>query len=220
MKLISCPPFGTKWEGNDDPELKDDLRFAGPGALAPKRASDFAFIMHSLYHLKEDGVATMVCFPGILYREGAEKKIRKWLVDKNYIDAIIQLPENLFFGTSISTCILVLKKNENDNGILFINAKDLFIKSKIRNKLDDKNIELIYDTYQKREDKNFFSRVVYKKEIVEKDYSLGVDKYIFEEEVEEIVDIEKLNMEASELSEDVYKLNQYIDKLIQSFYGG
>lgn len=219
--IVSNPPFGTKWEGSDKPELKEDPRFSPAGVLAPKKASDFAFIMHSLYHLKPGGIAAIVCFPGILFRDKAEKEIRKYLVQNNYVEAVIQLTDRLFFGTGITTCILVLKKRENNReeggGILFINARDLFVKAKTRNKLDDRSIELIYEAYKSREDRENFSRIVSGGEIKERDYSLSVDAYIWKEEVEEIVDIEKINRGATELSEKVYKLNKHMDELLQSF---
>ena len=150
--IVSNPPYSIKWAGSDNPLLINDPRFAPAGVLAPKSKADLAFIMHSLSWLAHNGTAAIVCFPGIMYRGGAEKKIRKYLVDNNYIDCIIQLPSNLFFGTSIATCIMVMKKNKKDNKILFIDATKECIKVTNNNKLTPENIDHIVDMFTKRED--------------------------------------------------------------------
>ena len=141
--IVSNPPYSIKWEGDANPTLANDPRFAPAGILAPKSKADLAFIMHSVSYLAANGSAAIVCFPGIMYRGGAEKKIRKYLVDSNYIDCIIQLPSNLFFGTSIATCIMVLKKNKTDNSILFIDASKECVKVTNNNKLTQENIDNI-----------------------------------------------------------------------------
>jgi len=158
--IVSNPPYSTKWEGNDNPVLINDPRFAPAGVLAPKSKADLAFVMHCLSWLASNGTAAIVCFPGVLYRGGAEQKIRKYLVDNNYIDTIIQLPENLFFGTGIATCIMVLKRSKGDNDILFIDASKEFVKSGNKNKLSSENIQTILNAYIERKDKGHFASVV------------------------------------------------------------
>lgn len=146
------PPYSIKWEGDNNATLINDPRFAPAGVLAPKSKADLAFIMHSLSWLATDGTAAIVCFPGVMYRGGAEKKIRKYLIDNNFIDCVIQLPDNLFFGTTIATCILVLKKSKSENATLFIDASKECVKITNSNKLTQENIQHILTTYQERTD--------------------------------------------------------------------
>ena len=151
--IVSNPPYSIKWAGDENPLLINDPRFAPAGVLAPKSKADLAFIMHSLAWLASNGTAAIVCFPGIMYRGGAEQKIRKYLVDNNFIDCIIQLPSNLFFGTSIATCIMVLKKGKTDNKVLFIDASSECVKVTNNNKLTPENINKIVDTFAQRQKK-------------------------------------------------------------------
>ena len=193
--IVSNPPYSIKWAGDDDATLINDPRFAPAGVLAPKSKADMAFIMHSLSWLASNGTAAIVCFPGIMYRGGAEQKIRKYLVDNNYVDCIIQLPSNLFFGTSIATCIMVMKKNKNDNKTLFIDATSECIKVTNNNKLTVKNIERIVNIFANREEINHFSHLSSYEEVVENNYNLSVSTYVEAEETREKIDIVKLNAE-------------------------
>ena len=172
--IVSNPPYSIKWAGNDNPVLINDPRFSPAGVLAPKSKADFAFIMHSLAWLAANGTAAIVCFPGIMYRGGAEQKIRRYLVDNNFIDCIIQLPSNLFFGATISTCIMVMKKGKTDNKILFIDASKECIKVTNNNKLTPENIKRIVGAYTKREDEEHFSHLASLEEIAENNYNLSV----------------------------------------------
>lgn len=193
--IVSNPPYSIKWAGDENPLLINDPRFSPAGVLAPKSKADMAFIMHSLSWLASNGTAAIVCFPGIMYRGGAEQKIRKYLIDNNYIDAIIQLPGNLFFGTPIATCIMVMKKNKNDNKTLFIDASKEFVKVTNNNKLTPDNIERIVDTFTKREDIDHFSHMASYDEVVENNYNLSVSSYVEAEDTREIIDITELNAE-------------------------
>ena len=187
--IVSNPPYSIKWEGNDNPLLINDPRFAPAGVLAPKSKADLAFIMHCLSWLASNGTAAIVCFPGVLYRGGAEQKIRKYLVDNNYIDAIIQLPENLFFGTPIATCIMVLKRSKSDNNILFIDASKEFIKVTNNNKLTSENIQNILNAYIERKDIDHFVKLASREEVEEFDYNLSVTAYVEQEDTREKIDI-------------------------------
>jgi len=193
--IVSNPPYSIKWAGDDNPLLINDPRFSPAGVLAPKSKADLAFIMHSLTWLATSGTAAIVCFPGIFYRSGAEKKIRKYLIDNNFIDCVIQLPSNLFFGTSIATCIIVLKKSKSTNNTLFIDASGEFIKVTNNNKLTDDNIGKIVATYVNHETTNNFSTLVPNSEIAEKDYNLSVNMYVEQEDKREALDILELNAE-------------------------
>ena len=173
--IVSNPPYSTKWAGDDNPILINDTRFSPAGVLAPKSKADLAFVMHSLSWLSTNGTAAIVCFPGIFYRGGAEQKIRKYLVDNNFIDCIIQLPDNLFFGTSIATCIMVLKKSKNENATLFIDATAECEKVTNNNKLRDKNIKNILKMFTDRADIAHKARLVQNSEIAENDRHKGVE---------------------------------------------
>lgn len=212
--IVSNPPYSIKWEGKDNPILINDERYSPAGILAPKSNADFAFIMHSLYLLNTTGTAAIVCFPGIFYRGNAEQKIRKYLVDNNFIDTIIQLPENLFYGTSITTNILVLSKSKGSSEVLFIDASDLFIKVTNQNKLSDENIDEIIKLYNDREDVDKLSRLVSKDEIANNDYNLSVSSYILKSDEKEVIDIKLLNEEINQLSNRNHELRQAINEII------
>lgn len=213
--IVSNPPYSIKWEGNDNPLLINDPRFAPAGVLAPKSKADLAFIMHCLSWLASNGTAAIVCFPGVLYRGGAEQKIRKYLVDNNYIDAIIQLPENLFFGTSIATCIMVLKRSKSDNNILFIDASKEFIKVTNNNKLTSENIQNILNAYIERKDIDHFAKLASREEVEEFDYNLSVTSYVEPEDTKEEIDIVKLNAEIEKIVARQQVLREEIDKIIK-----
>ena len=197
--IVSNPPYSIKWEGDENPLLINDPRYSPAGVLAPKSKADMAFIMHSLSWLAPNGVAAIVCFPGIMYRGGAEQKIRKYLVDNNFIDCVIQLPSNLFFGTSIATCIMVMKKGKKDSKTLFIDATNECIKVTNNNKLTEENIQKIVDVFTSREDLQHFSYLASYDEVVENDYNLSVSTYVEAEDTREVIDIVKLNAEIEEI---------------------
>ncbi len=212
--IVSNPPYSIKWAGDDDPLLINDPRFAPAGVLAPKSKADLAFIMHSLSWLATGGTAAIVCFPGIMYRGGAERKIRKYLIDNNYIDCIIQLPSNLFFGTSIATCIMVLKKGKADNKTLFIDATGECIKVTNNNKLTSANIDRIVDTFAARAEEAHFSHLASYEEIESNDYNLSVSTYVEAEDTREKIDIVKLNAEIGEIVAREQVLRDEIAKII------
>lgn len=217
--IVSNPPYSTKWVGDDNPLLINDTRFSPAGVLAPKSKADLAFVMHSLSWLSTNGTAAIVCFPGIFYRGGAEQKIRKYLVDNNFIDCIIQLPDNLFFGTSIATCIMVLKKSKNENATLFIDATAECEKVTNNNKLRDKNIENILKMFTDRADIAHKARLVQNAEIAENDYNLSVSTYIEKEDTRQAIDIKALNKEIAEIVAREQVLREEIDKIIREIEG-
>ncbi len=213
--IVSNPPYSTKWAGDSNPLLINDTRFAPAGVLAPKSYADLAFIMHSLSWLATNGVAAIVCFPGIFYRSGAERKIRKYLIDNNFIDTIIQLPSNLFFGTSISTCVMVLKKSKTENNVLFIDASNECVKVTNNNKLNDDNINNILKMFTERKNIDYLSKVVSNEEIgAENDYNLSVSTYVQKEDTKQKIDIAVLNREIAEIVAREEVLRKEIDKII------
>lgn len=212
--IVSNPPYSIKWVGDDDATLINDPRFAPAGVLAPKSKADMAFIMHALSWLASNGTATIVCFPGIMYRGGAEQKIRKYLIDNNFIDCVIQLPANLFFGTSIATCIMILKKCKKDNSTLFIDASNEYVKVTNNNKLSDENIARIVDIFEKREDVQYTAHLAMYDEIKENDYNLSVSTYVEQEDTREVIDIVELNKQISEIVAREQVLRDEIDKII------
>ena len=212
--IVSNPPYSITWQGDSNPLLINDPRFAPAGVLAPKSKADLAFVMHSLSWLAPNGTAAIVCFPGIMYRGGAEQKIRKYLVQNNFIDCIIQLPSNLFFGTSIATCIMVMKKGKTDNKVLFIDASNEFVKATNNNILSDENLNRIVETFAERKDIEHFSRLVPFSEIDENDYNLSVSTYVEAEDKREKVDIVKLNEEIKQIVAREQVLRNEIDKII------
>lgn len=217
--IVSNPPYSTKWAGDDNPLLINDTRFSPAGVLAPKSKADLAFVMHSLSWLSTNGTAAIVCFPGIFYRGGAEQKIRKYLVDNNFIDCIIQLPDNLFFGTSIATCIMVLKKSKNENATLFIDATAECEKVTNNNKLRDKNIKNILKMFTDRADIAHKARLVQNSEIAENNYNLSVATYIEKEDTRQAIDIKALNKEIEEIVAREQVLRDEIDKIIKEIEG-
>lgn len=217
--IVSNPPYSIKWEGDDNPVLINDPRFSPAGVLAPKSKADLAFIMHSLAWLATNGTAAIVCFPGIMYRGGAEKKIRQYLVDNNFIDCIIQLPSNLFFGTTIATCIMVLKRNKVDNRTLFIDASKECEKVTNNNKLTEDNIARIVGEFMSRADDKHFARCVDYQEIKDNDYNLSVSNYVEQEDTREVIDIVKLNAEIERIVAREQVLRAEIAKIIAELEG-
>ena len=213
--IVSNPPYSIKWAGNDNPLLINDPRFAPAGVLAPKSKADLAFIMHSLSWLASNGTAAIVCFPGVMYRGGAEQKIRKYLIDNNFVDCIIQLPDNLFYGTSIATCIMVLKKNKTANSTLFIDASKECVKVTNNNKLTEENISKIVAAFTERTDSEYFCRLVPNSEIAENDYNLSVSTYVEQEDTREVIDIAVLNAEIAEIVKREDVLRAEIDRIIE-----
>ena len=213
--IVSNPPYSIKWAGDENPLLINDPRYSPAGVLAPKSKADFAFIMHSLSWLATNGTASIVCFPGIFYRGGSEQKIRKYLVDNNFIDCIIQLPDNLFFGTSIATCIMVLKKSKKDNNILFIDASKECVKVTNNNKLTDENIDNIVKIFTDRKDIEYVAKLVSNTEIEENDYNLSVSTYIEKEDTREKIDIVELNKQIEEIVAREQVLRDEIDKIVK-----
>ena len=218
--IVSNPPYSIKWVGDDDPLLINDPRFSPAGVLAPKSKADLAFIMHALSWLVPNGAAAIVCFPGIMYRGGAEQKIRRYLVDNNYVDCIIQLPANLFFGTTIATCIMVMKKGKQDNSILFIDASAQCVKVTNNNRLTPENIDTIVETFTKREDVQYLCRLVPYDEVKAQGYNLSVSTYVEQEDKREKIDIVKLNAEIREIVTREQALREAIDRIIAEIEGG
>ena len=217
--IVSNPPYSIKWEGSDNAILINDPRYAPAGVLAPKSKADLAFIMHSLHWLATDGTASIVCFPGIMYRGGAEQKIRKYLIDNNFVDCVIQLPGNLFYGTSIATCIMVLKKSKTDNSTLFIDASKECVKVTNNNKLTEENIANILASYTERTDKEYVCRLVPNSEVEAQDYNLSVSTYVEQEDTREVVDIKVLNEQIREIVAREEVLRAEIDKIIAEIEG-
>ena len=217
--IVSNPPYSIKWEGDENATLINDPRFSPAGVLAPKSKADLAFIMHALSWLATDGTAAIVCFPGVMYRGGAEKKIRKYLIDNNFIDCIIQLPDNLFFGTSIATCIMVLKKSKADNATLFIDASKQCVKVTNSNKLTEENIETILGAFAERTDKEHFARLVPNDEIGAQDYNLSVSTYVEQEDTREVINIVKLNAEIEQIVAREQVLREEISKIVAEIEG-
>lgn len=212
--IVSNPPYSTKWAGDDNPLLINDTRFSPAGVLAPKSKADMAFIMHSLSWLSTNGTAAIVCFPGIFYRGGAEQKIRKYLIENNFVDCIIQLPDNLFFGTPIATCIMVMKKSKEDNATFFIDATNECEKVTNNNKLREYHIENILNAYVNRKDVQYKSRLVPNSEIAENNYNLSVSTYIEKEDTRQAIDIKVLNKEIEEIVARENVLREEIAKII------
>ena len=212
--IVSNPPYSIKWEGDSNSLLINDPRFSPAGVLAPKSKADLAFIMHSLSWLANNGTAAIVCFPGVMYRGGAEKKIRKYLIDNNFVDCVIQLPDNLFYGTSIATCIMVLKKSKAENKTLFIDASKEFVKVTNSNKLTEENILKIVAVFTDRTDTQYFCRLVPNDEIAENDYNLSVSTYVEQEDTREVIDIAVLNAQIAEIVKREDVLRAEIDKII------
>ena len=218
--IVSNPPYSIKWEGEDNPVLINDPRFSPAGVLAPKSKADLAFIMHSLSWLSTNGTAAIVCFPGIMYRGGKEQKIRQYLIDNNFIDCIIQLPDNLFYGTSIATCIMVLKKSKTDNSTLFIDASKECVKVTNNNKLSDENIAHILKLYTDRADAEYSAKLVSNTDVAENGYNLSVSSYIEKEDTSEKIDIDELNAEIQRIVKREQELRDRIDAIVEELEGG
>lgn len=218
--IVSNPPYSVKWVGDGDPTLINDDRFAPAGKLAPKSKADFAFIMHSLNHLSNRGRAAIVCFPGIFYRGGAEKTIRQYLVDNNFVEAVIALPDNLFFGTSIATTILVLAKNKLENKTLFIDASKEFKKETNNNVLTDDNTDHIVELFTNYQSVDYKVALV-DNEVIgsEQDYNLSVSTYVEQEDTREKIDIDELNQEIAETVAKIDHLRAEIDKIVEELGG-
>lgn len=217
--IVSNPPYSIKWAGDSNPLLINDPRFSPAGVLAPKSKADMAFIMHSLSWLATNGTAAIVCFPGVMYRGGAEQKIRKYLIDNNFVDCVIQLPDNLFFGTSIATCIMVMKRSKLDNSTLFIDASREFIKVTNNNKLTEQNISHILAAFEQRSDEAYFARLVGNDEIASQNYNLSVSTYVEKEDKREEVDIRKLNADLRSIVEHENMLRAEIEAIIREIEG-
>ena len=218
--IVSNPPYSIRWEGDSNPVLINDPRFSPAGILAPKSKADLAFTMHMLSWLSTTGTAAIVEFPGVLYRGGAEQKIRKYLIDNNYVDAVIQLPPDLFFGTTIATCVIVLKRSKADNAVLFIDASAEFVRGGNKNKLSEANREKILDAYVARRDIDHFPRLVPNSDIAENEYNIAVSSYVEQNNVTEEVDIEKLNARIAEIVIRQQKLREAIDEIVADLEGG
>lgn len=217
--IVSNPPYSTKWPGDADPLLINDERFSPAGVLAPKSKADLAFTMHILRWLAVDGTAAIVEFPGVMYRGGAEQKIRKYLVDNNYVDAVIQLPPDLFFGTTIATCILVLKKSKADDAVLFVDASAEFTRIGNKNKLTELHQGKILDAYTARKDVPHFARLVPAADLAANGYNLSVSSYVEAEDTREVVDIVALNAEIKEIVARQSVLREKIDAIVADLEG-
>ena len=215
--IVSNPPYSVKWVGSDDPTLFNDDRFAPAGVLAPKSKADFAFVLHALSYLSSKGRAAIVCFPGIFYRGGAEQKIRKYLVDNNYVESVISLAPNLFYGTTIAVTILVLSKHKLDTTTQFIDASGLFKKETNNNVLLDDDIEAIMAVFDSKANVDHFAQSVPFEKVADKDYNLSVSSYVEVKDSREVVDIEKLNDELKETVEKIDQLRAKIDAIVERF---
>ncbi|MGM7678363.1 type I restriction-modification system subunit M [Microbacterium sp. A94] len=217
--IVSNPPYSIRWDGDANPLLINDPRFAPAGVLAPKSKADLAFTMHMLSWLAVNGTAAIVEFPGVLYRGGAEQKIRKYLVDNNYVDAVIQLPPDLFFGTTIATCIIVLKKSKKDNAVLFIDASAEFKRSGNKNKLTETNQKHILDTFTARANVDHVATLVPNEDIAANGYNIAVSSYVEQEDTREIVDITELNAEIDRIVARQAELRVSIDEIVADLEG-
>lgn len=217
--IVSNPPYSVKWPGSDDPTLINDERFAPAGVLAPKSKADFAFVLHVLSYLSSKGRAAIVCFPGIFYRGGAEQKIRKYLVDNNYVETVISLAPNLFYGTTIAVNILVLSKHKTDTTTQFIDASELFKKETNNNILTDKHIEQIMQAFGNKKKVEHFSERVDNDQIAANDYNLSVSSYVEAKDTREVVDIAELNAELKVTVAKIDKLRADIDRIVVEIEG-
>ena len=219
--IVSNPPYSVNWVGSDDPTLINDERFAPAGVLAPKSKADFAFVLHCLNYLSSKGRAVIVCFPGIFYRGGAEQKIRKYLVDNNYVETVISLAPNLFFGTSIAVNILILSKSKSDTKTQFIDASgEEFFKKETNNNILEKNhIEKILDIFKKKDDIQYISKMVDNRKIEEENYNLSVSAYVEAKDTREVIDIRELNEKLKQTVSNIDKLRIEIDKIIEEIEG-
>lgn len=218
--IVSNPPYSIRWEGDSNPLLINDPRFAPAGVLAPKSRADLAFTMHMLSWLAVDGTAAIVQFPGVLYRGGAERKIRKYLIDNNYVDTVIQLPPDLFFGTTIATCVIVLKKSKTDSSVLFIDASAEFVRSGNKNKLSDANQQKVLAAFTARAEAAHFAKVVSNEDIGANEYNIAVSSFVEQEDTTEVVDIKSLNAEIARIVKRQAELRLEIDAIVAELEGG
>ena len=215
--IVSNPPYSVNWVGSEDPTLINDDRFAPAGVLAPKSKADFAFVLHALSYLSARGRAAIVCFPGIFYRGGAEQKIRKYLVDNNFVETVISLPPNLFYGTTIAVNILVLSKHKSDTRTQFIEAsgEDFFKKETNNNVLLPEHIDHIVEIFGDKEEVQYVATSVDNSVIAENDYDLSVNKYVESKDKREVIDIVKLNAEVAQTVKRIDVLRADIDSIIK-----
>ncbi len=212
--IVSNPPYSIKWDGDANPILINDPRFAPAGVLAPKSKADLAFTMHMLHWLATDGTAAIVEFPGVLYRGGAEQKIRKYLIDNNYVEAVIQLPPDLFFGTTIGTCVIVLKKSKKTNDVLFIDASAEFVRGGNKNKLSPDNLQNILMALENREHQDHFATTVANSAIAENNFNIAVSSYVEAEDTREVIDITELNARIEQIVASQSELRTMIDAIV------
>ncbi len=212
--IVSNPPYSVKWKGSDDPTLINDERFAPAGVLAPKSKADFAFVLHALSYLSSKGRAAIVCFPGIFYRGGAEKKIRQYLVDNNYVETVISLAPNLFYGTTIAVNILVLSKHKTDTTTRFIDASGLFKKETNNNVLTGDHIDRIMQAFDSKENIEHFAKSIDHEKIAENDYNLSVSSYVEARDTREVIDIDQLNAELKTTVAKIDRLRADIDAIV------
>ena len=217
--IVSNPPYSVKWIGSDDPTLINDERFAPAGVLAPKSKADFAFILHALSYLSAKGRAAIVSFPGIFYRGGAEQKIRQYLVDNNYVETVIALAPNLFFGTSIAVNILVLSKHKPNTQTQFIDASDLFKSATNNNLLEEEHIEQILKLFADKEDVPHLAKSVSFEEIAKNEYNLAVSSYVEQKDTREVINIDELNAEIRKTVANIDRLRAEIDKIVAEIEG-
>ena len=213
--IVSNPPYSIKWAGKSNPILINDERFAPAGILAPESKADLAFTMHMLSWLSPKGTAAIVEFPGVLYRGGAEQKIRQYMIDNNFVDTVIQLPSDLFFGTSIATCILVLKKNKTNNNILFVDATDECVRTTNKNKLSDENIENIVSLLKDRKSVENKSYLATYEEVKDNDYNISVNSYLKTNAEDTTIDIEEVNKKLSEVVPRQQKIREELEEIIK-----
>jgi type I restriction enzyme M protein len=217
--IVSNPPYSVTWDGKSNPLLINDPRFEPAGVLAPKSKADLAFTMHMLSWLSVDGTAAIVEFPGAMYRGGAEQKIRKYLIDNNFVDAVIQLPDNMFYGSPISTCILVLKKSKADNKTMFINATKEFTKVGKFKVMQETHRVKVLEAFSQRTGSEYFARLVENSEVAENDYNLSVPSYVSQEDTREIVDINELNADIERIAARQANLRTSIDAIVRQLEG-
>jgi type I restriction enzyme M protein len=217
--IVSNPPYSINWEGDANPLLINDPRYSPAGVLAPKSKADLAFTMHMLSWLAVTGTAAIVEFPGVLYRGGAERKIRQYLIDNNFVDAVIQLPNDLFFGTTIATCVLVLKKSKRDNSVHFIDATTEFTHIGNKNHLAPEHQQKILDAFTNRRDTDHFARLVPYEDIKANDYNISVSSFVEPLDTREVVDITELNSDIARLVARQQELRQQIDAIVADMEG-
>ncbi|HPH54176.1 MAG TPA: type I restriction-modification system subunit M, partial [Bacteroidales bacterium] len=217
--IVSNPPYSVNWIGSDDPTLINDDRFAPAGVLAPKSKADFAFVLHALSYLSSKGRAAIVCFPGIFYRGGAEQKIRQYLIDNNFVETVISLAPNLFYGTTIAVNILVLSRHKTSNTTQFIDASELFKKETNNNILTDDHIAQIMKVFDTKSDVDHFSKSIDNDVIAKNDYNLSVSSYVEAKDTREVIDITTLNAEIKTTVAKIDKLRTEIDAIIAEIEG-